>query len=93
MVGLRGQIFNSKAMYKFKSRLLYNEGELCCTKTELLKYKITLPLVKLELVSSSIVSKGLSPSDYVLVDVELATFLLLSSISDLSILVKTRKFC
>ena len=93
MVGLPGQIFNSKTMYKFKSRLLYNEEEIFCTKAELLKYKTTLLLVNLEIVSSRLVPKGLSPSDYVLVDVELATFLLLSSISELSILVKTRKFC
>ena len=37
-------------MYEFKIKLLYNEGKLFCTKTDLLNFKITLPLAKLDMV-------------------------------------------
>ena len=40
-------------MYKFKMKLLYNEEEFFCTKIELLNFKITLLLVKLDMVVSS----------------------------------------
>ena len=45
-------------MYKFKMKLLYNEKEFFCLKTELLKFKITLPLAKLEMVGSMSVLNG-----------------------------------
>ena len=32
LVGLRGKLFNSKSMYKFKLKLLYNEEELFALK-------------------------------------------------------------
>ena len=45
LAGLRGQLFNSWAINKFKMKLLYNE-EVFCTRTELLNFKITKTLVK-----------------------------------------------
>ena len=50
-------------MYKFKKKLLYSEEELFCAKTELLNFKITLPLAKLDMVGSMLVSNGLIFSD------------------------------
>ena len=44
---LHSQLFNSWAMYKFKTKLLYNEKELFCAKTELLNFQVTLLLAKL----------------------------------------------
>ena len=55
LVGLCGQLFNSKAMYKFKIKLIYNEEELLCTKTDLLNLKVTLSLAKLDMVGSRLV--------------------------------------
>ena len=80
-------------MYEFKIELLYNEEEFFCTKTELLnfKIKITLPLAKLDMVSSRLVSNGLIFSDDTPVDIQLATFLLQSNISELSTGAKTKK--
>ena len=46
-------------MYVFKIKLLYNEEERFCTKTEFLNFKITLPLAKLDMVDSRQVSNGL----------------------------------
>ena len=46
-------------MYKFEMKLLYNEEELFSTKQELLNFKITLPLAKLDIVGSRLVSNGL----------------------------------
>ena len=46
-------------MYRFKIKLLYNEEKLFCTKTELLNFNFTLPLAKLDIVSSRLVSNGL----------------------------------
>ena len=41
-------------------KLLYNnEEEFFCIKTKLLNFKITLPLAKLDMVSSRLVSSGL----------------------------------
>ena len=59
LVGLCGQLFNLKTMYKFKTKLLYNENELFCIKIELINFKITVPLAKLDMVSSKLVSNGL----------------------------------
>ena len=46
-------------MCKFKIKLLYNLEKFFCTKTELLNFKITLPLSKLDMVGSRLVSNGL----------------------------------
>ena len=40
-------------------KLLHNEEEFFCIKTELLNFKITLPLAKLDMVGSRLVSNGL----------------------------------
>ena len=72
--------------------LLYNKEELVCTKTKLLNFKITLPLDKLDNVSSRLVYTGLIFSDDIPVDIQLVTFLLLSNISELRTGVRTKKF-
>ena len=46
-------------MYKFKMKLLYNEEELFCTKTELLNFKLTLPLTELVMIRARLVSSHL----------------------------------
>ena len=46
-------------MCKFKMMLLYKEEKFLCTKTELLNFKVTLPLAKLGMVGSRLVSNGL----------------------------------
>ena len=46
-------------MYKFKKELLYKEEERFRTKTDLLNFKITLPLAKLDMVGSRLVSNAL----------------------------------
>ena len=79
-------------MYKFKIKLLYIEEKLFWTKTELLNFKTTLPLPKLDMVGSIFVSNGLILSDDIPVNIQLVTFLLLSHIRELSINGKTRKF-
>ena len=79
-------------MYKFKIKLLYNEEELFFTTTNLLNFKITLPLAKLDMVDSRLVSNGLIFSDDIPVDIQLVTFLLLSNIRELSIGAKTKNF-
>ena len=56
-----------------------------CTKTELLNFKFTLPLAKLDMVDSRLVSNGLIFSDDTDVNIHLVTFLLLSNIRELSI--------
>ena len=72
-------------MYKFQLKLLYNEEERFCTRTELLNFKITLPLDKLDMVSSKLVSIGLIFSDNIPVNIQLVTFLLLFNISEVRI--------
>ena len=64
-------------MYKFKMKLLHNEEERFSTKAKLLNFKITLPLVKLGMPGSRLVSNGLIFSDDIPVDIQLVTFLLL----------------
>ena len=54
--------------------------------------KITLLLAKLDMIVSRLVSNGLIFSDDISVDIQLVTFLLLSNISELSIVAKTKKF-
>ena len=56
-------------MYKFETKLLYNEEKRFCTKAELLNFKITLPLAKLNMVGSRLVSNGLIFSDDISVDI------------------------
>ena len=58
----------------FKIKLLYNEEKLVYTKTELLSFKVTLPLAKLDIVGSSPVSNCLIFSDNILVDIQLVAF-------------------
>ena len=45
-------------MHKFKIKLPYNEETFVYIKTELLNFKITLPMAKLSMVSSRLVSNG-----------------------------------
>ena len=85
LVGLRGQLFNSLTMYEFKINLLYSEEELFCTKTELLNFKITKALAKLDMVCSKSVSNALISLDDIPVDIQWKTFLFISNISELSI--------
>ena len=77
-------------MYKFKIKLIYNKEELFCT--ELLNFKFTVLLAKLDMVKQRLVSNGLIFSDDIPVDIQIVTVLLLSNISELSIETKTRKF-
>ena len=79
-------------MYKFKMKLLYNEEESFCTKTELLDLKVTLPLAKVDMVSSRLLLNGFIFSGDIPVSMQLVTFLLLSNVSKLSIGAKTKKF-
>ena len=55
-------------------------------------YKVTLPLVKLDMVGWRLVSNGLIFSHWILVNIQLVTFLLLSDISELNTGAKTKKF-
>ena len=48
-------------MYKFKIKMLYNEKEFCCTKTDLLNFKIILPFPKLDITEA-----GLEPNELIL---------------------------
>ena len=73
-------------------KLLYNEEESFCTKTELLDLKVTLPLAKVDMVSSRLLLNGFIFSGDIPVSMQLVTFLLLSNVSKLSIGVKTKKF-
>ena len=77
-------------MYKFKIKLIYNKEELFCT--ELLNFKFTVSLAKLDMVKQRLVSNGFIFSDDIPVDIQIVTVLLLSNISELSIETKTRKF-
>ena len=77
-------------MYKFKIKLIYNKEELFCS--ELLNFKFTVSLAKLDMVKQRLVSNGLIFSDDIPVDIQIVTVLLLSNISELSIETKTRKF-
>ena len=46
------------AQYKLKMKLLCNDESIFCTKTEMVNLEITSPLVKLDMVSSRLVSNG-----------------------------------
>ena len=63
-----------------------------CTKRELLNFNINLPLAKLDIVGSKLVSNSLISSDDIPVDIRSVTFLLLSNNRELNIGAKTRKF-
>ena len=78
-------------MDEFKLKLLYNKGELFCTKTESLNFKVTLSLAKLDSVGSRLVSNGLIVGGNITVRIQLVILLLLSNISELSIWAKTKK--
>ena len=52
-------------MYKFKMKLIYNEAKHFSTKTESLDFKITLPLTKLDIVGSGLISNGLVFPDHI----------------------------
>ena len=70
-------LFNSSAKYKFKMKLLYNEEEKFCTKTEFLNFRLTLPLAKLDMIGARL---GLNASIFsgdTPVDIQSVTFLLL----------------
>ena len=71
-------------------KLLYKEEEFFCTETELLNFKIILTLAKLDMVCSSLVSNSLTFSDDIPLDIQLVTFLLFSTVSELSIGAKTK---
>ena len=55
-------------------------------------FTITIPLAKLNMIGSRLVSNGLIFSDDIPVDIQLVTFLLLSYIMELSIGEKNEKF-
>ena len=60
-------------MYEFKMKLLYNEEKNFPTKTELLNFKFTLPLAKLDMAGSRLVSNGTMFLGNALVDIQLAS--------------------
>ena len=78
-------------MYKLKMKLLYNGEELFCTKAELLNFKVTLILAKLDMVGSRLILNDLIFSGDILVDIQLVSFLLLCNVSELSIGEETKK--
>ena len=69
MVGLHGRVFNLQTIYKFKIKLLYNEENVFCTKTEFLNFKIAFSLAKLDMFGSRLVSNSLIFSDVISVDI------------------------
>ena len=58
----------------------------------MLNFKITLPLAKLDMIGSRLVSNGLIFSDNVPVDIYLVTFFSLLNIRELRIGTETRNF-
>ena len=79
-------------MYRFKMKLLYNEEGFFRSKTEMLNFEITVPLVKLDMVGSKLVSNGFIFSGDIPINIQLVPFLLLSNVSGLSIGVKIKMF-
>ena len=57
----------------------------------LVNFKITLPLAKLDMVSSRLVSNGVIFSGDTIVDILLVSYLLLASVSELSVGARTKK--
>ena len=73
-------------------KLLYNGEEFFCTKAELLNFKVTLILAKLDMVGSRLIlNDDLIFSGDILVDIQLVSFLLLCNVSELSIGEETKK--
>ena len=70
----------------------YNEEFFFCSKTEFLNFNLTLPLDKLVMVRTRLVSNVLNFSSDNPVVIQLVTFLLLFNVSELSIGEKTKKF-
>ena len=62
-------------MHEFKMKLLQNGEYFFCTKAELLNFKITVPLAKLEMVCSRLVSNGLIFSGDIPVNIQLNIFI------------------
>ena len=73
-------------MYKFKTKLLYNEEIFFGTKTELLDFKFTLPLAKLDMAGSRLVSNRLIFSDDVSVNIQYEVDKLVYQLQILSLL-------
>ena len=71
-------------------KLLYNEEGVFALK-RIVKSQRTLPLDKLGMVGSRLVSNGLSFSDDKLVDIQLVTFSSLPNVTKLSIEAKNKK--
>ena len=92
MLGLSGQLFNSETMHKSKMKLICYEKEFVYIKTELLSFRFTLALAKLDMIDERLVLNGSSFSGDTSVNVQLVTFLLLSSVKELRIGTKTKKF-
>ena len=71
----------------------YNEEDFFCIKSELLNFKITLPLAKLDMdmVSSRLISNDLIFSNDILVNSQLVTYILCSNVGELNIGAKTKK--
>ena len=75
-----------------KGKLLYNEGKFFCTKMDLLNFMLTLTLAKLDMVGTQFGSNGLILLGNTPVNIQLITFLLLSSVIELSTGTKTKRF-
>ena len=67
------------------------EKNFFCARTELLNFRLTLRLAKLDMIGAKLVSKGLILSRDAPIDIQLVTFLLLSNVKELSIGAKTKK--
>ena len=80
-----------KLNINLKQKITIHWGRTLFTKTELLKFKITLSLAKLNMVSSKLVSNGLIFSYDIPVNSRLIIFLLPPNISELTIMAKTKK--
>lgn len=61
-------------MYTFNMKLLYNEKEFCCTKTEILSFKFTLLWPKVDIINRRLESKSLDFSGDIPVDFQPAIF-------------------
>ena len=62
-------------MHKFKIKLLCNEEEFFFTKTELLNFRLTVPLAKLVMVAAKLVSNSLIFPNDAPVDIQLVSVL------------------
>ena len=79
-------------MHKFKMKFPYNEEDFFCIKAEFLNFKITIPLAKLDMymVISRLISNDLIFSNDILVNGQLATYILFSNIGELNFGAKTK---